>query len=114
MIGGWIRNVLGTLLPQTIGQGGAAQEKKAKPRLEVGEGPALDPEEAREKSGELLAMFRKTGEKLDSIRLRMKARQLVKQNLVKPFSDMDNVVDEVTEKLVQNAQMDPRFKKWFA
>lgn len=111
---GWIKNVIYTVLPQTIGQGASALEKKAKAKLEdeeQGSGQA-DVEETREKSSQLLGLVRKPGQTLNAIKLRVNARKKVKKNL-SSFYDIDGIPEEITEKLIEAAQVDPFYKKWF-
>ncbi len=108
----WIKNVLQTLLPQTLGQGAATYEKKAKAKLEMGDGPHPSAEEVQKQSAELGGIIKKTGETLNAVKLRVNARRKVKKNIAS-FYDMDGLPEEITEKLVEAAEADPFFKKWF-
>jgi len=117
---GWIKNVINTIvintiLPQTLGQGAQAIDRKSKARLqEEDENPLDDAEvqETREKSSKLLGGIRRPGQTLNSLKLRINARKKVKKNL-SPFYDIDGIPEEVTEKLIEAAQEDPFYKKWF-
>lgn len=114
---GWIKNVIGTILPQAIGQGASAIAKKGRLKVdeeEGGEGGESEAalQETREKSSKFLGAVTKTGQPLDNLKLRINVRRKVKKNLA-PFYDLDDIPEEITEKLVEAAQSDPFFKKWF-
>lgn len=105
MIVGWIKNF--------IGQGAQAFEKKAKPRLiDVTDGVSMTEEAARRRSSELLSMVRRGGDQIDRLRFWLNARRRARNNLA-DFYDMPDVMDEVTEKIVEVAKEDPFYRKLF-
>ena len=111
MIVGWIKNIFAAILPEQL-QGAAAFEKKAKPRLTEADEEAPSTEEAQKKSSELLSMIRRSGSQIDDLRLAFNMRRKVKKNLA-DFYDSPDVVDEVTEKLIEAAKRDKRIRKIF-
>ena len=111
---GWIHNLIGAILPNSVGQGAQTFEKKARAKLiDVTDAASLN-EEARRKSLELLSMTPKGSVKVDrfpfssSTRIRKK----VKKNIT-PFYDTAEIMDEITERVVEAAKEDPFYKKLF-
>lgn len=112
MIVGWIKNFIWSILPEQIGQGAQAFEKKAKARLiDVTDGVSLA-EEARKRSSELMSIVRKGGGHLDQLRFWLSARRKVKGNLADAF-DAPDIMDEITEKILEVAKEDPFYRKMF-
>lgn len=112
----WIKNIISSILPwtnsQTMGQGAQAFEEKAKAKLiGVTDGVYLS-EEARKKSMEYYALARKTGTPLERPPLWSEVRKKVKKNVAN-FYDIEEVMDEITERIVEAAQHDPFYKKLF-
>ncbi len=112
---GWIKNVISAVLPNAIGQGAATFEKKAKAKLTdingVAEGAPLV-EEARRRSLEFMNLLRKSGGRMEKFRLRLSARRKVKKGIADVY-DIPEIVDEVTEKIMETAQEDPYFRRLF-
>lgn len=112
VITGWIKNIFAAILPEQLGQGAQAFEKKVKPRLiDVTDGVSLT-EEAQKKSLELLSMIRRSGSHIDNLRLAFDVRRRTKKSLA-DFYDMPEIMDEVTEKLIEVAKEDKRVRKIF-
>lgn len=112
VITGWIKNIFAALLPEQLGQGAQAFEKKVKPRLiDVTDGVSLT-EEAQKKSLELLSMIRRSGSHIDNLRLAFDVRRRTKKGLA-AFYDIPEIMDEVTEKLIEVAKEDKRVRKMF-
>lgn len=115
MIVGWFKNLFAPARPEEserIGQGAQSFERKARPRLiDVTEGISLS-EEARKRSTELLSLLRRGGIHIDRFRLWLSARRKIKNNLA-DFYDTPEIMDEVTEKILDAAQEDPRLRKMF-
>jgi hypothetical protein len=113
MIVGWFKNLFGVARPEEVGQGASAFERKAKVNLiDITDGVSLT-EEARRRSTELLSMIRRGGIQIDRLRLWLTARRKVKNNIA-DFYDIPDIMDEVTEKILDAAQEDPRLRKLFS
>jgi hypothetical protein len=113
MIVGWFKNLFSPARPEEVGQGASAFEKKAKVNLiDITDGVSLT-EEARKRSTELLSMIRRGGIQIDRLRLWLTARRKVKNNIA-DFYDIPDIMDEVTEKILDAAQEDPRLRKLFS
>ena len=114
MITGWIKNIFTAILPEQLGQGAQAFEKKAKARLSASNSENTDGgsvlEEAQKKSLELLSLLRRSGSEIDGLRLAFNLRRKTKKNLADGF-DMPEIMDEVTEKLIEAAKEDRRLRK---
>ncbi len=105
----WVRNVISSILPASLGQGGETFEKKEKPRLfDVTDGYFLV-EEAR-KWG--LSMVRKGRTELDEVRDKLRARRFVRKNISEVY-DLPEIIDEVTEKIYEASREDHRFRNLF-
>ena len=101
-----------SILPEQIGQGAQSFEKKAKARLiDVTDGVSLT-EEAQKRSSELLSLIRRSGSQIENLRLVFNLRRKVKKNLA-DFYDIPDIMDEVTEKLIEVAKEDRRVRKIF-
>jgi hypothetical protein len=112
MIVGWFKNLFASGRSESIGQGAQSFERKAKVQLiDVTDGVSLT-EEARKRSTELLSMIRRGGIQIDRLRLWLTARRKIK-NSVADFYDIPDIMDEVTEKIIDAAQEDPRLRKMF-
>ncbi|HEX5037380.1 MAG TPA: hypothetical protein VFX30_09510 [bacterium] len=116
MIVGWFKNLFASGRSEhpsdAIGQGASSFEKKAKVQLiDVTDGVSLT-EEARKRSTELLSMIRRGGIQIDRLRLWLTTRRKIK-NSVADFYDMPEIMDEVTEKILDAAQEDTRVRKLF-
>ena len=112
MIVGWFKNLFASVLPENIAQGAQTFEKKAKVKLiDVTDGVSLS-EEARKRSTELMSMIRRGGFQIDRLRLWLTARRKIRNN-VADFYDIPDIMDEVTEKIIDAAQEDPRLRKMF-
>jgi hypothetical protein len=108
----WVKNILSAIMPMSVGQGAETFEKKAKARLiDVTEGVSLA-EEARKRSMELLSVIRRGGVSLDRLRLWLSIRRKTKKGLA-DFYDMPEIMDEVTEKILEAAEFDPFYKRMF-
>lgn len=117
MIVGWFKNLFASERPEhasgSIAQGAQTFEKKAKAQLiDVTDGVSMT-EEARKRSTELLSMIRRGGIQIDRLRLWLTTRRKIK-NSVADFYDMPEIMDEVTEKILDAAQEDPRVRKLFS
>jgi len=117
MIAGWIKNIFASILPDQIGQGAQTFEKKAKARLiDITDGESLVEEaqkrEAQKRSAEFMSLLRKSGAQIENLRLAFSARRKVRKNLA-DFYDMPDIMDEVTEKLIEVAKEDKRIRKMF-
>ncbi len=117
MITSWIRNFVSTFLPgggpESVGQGAQAFEKKARAKLiDITDGVYLA-EEARKRSRELLTTIRRGGATFDRLKLWINVRRKVKKN-VADFYDMPEILDEITEKIVETAREDPFYRKLFS
>ena len=107
-----IKNIITSILPEHIGQGAQAFEKKAKPRLiDVTDGVSMA-EESRKRSNELLSVIRRGGVQIDRLRFWLNARRRTRGSLA-DFYDMPDIMDEVTEKIVEAAREDPFYRKLF-
>jgi hypothetical protein len=112
MIVGWFKNLFSSGRSEHIGQGAQTFEKKAKATLiDITDGVSLT-EEARKRSTELLSMIRRGGSRIDRLRLWLTGRRKIK-NSVADFYDMPEIMDEVTEKILDAAQEDHRLRKMF-
>jgi secreted Zn-dependent insulinase-like peptidase len=112
VIVGWFKNLFAFARPEEIGQGAQTFERKAKAKLiDVTDGVSLT-EEARRRSTELLSMIRRGGTQIDRLRLWLTARRKIK-NSVADFYDIPDIMDEVTEKILDAAQKDSRLRKMF-
>jgi hypothetical protein len=107
-----IKNII-SLLPHITQQGAINEEKKKeKPRLmDVMEARFLS-EEAHKRNVELSSLIRNNGNILGEDRLREGVEKKVTA-LMAPYYQHSEIVDEVTEKLVDVAQHDPYYKRWF-
>ncbi len=113
----WFKNIISAILPggpaETIGQGARTFEKKAKARLiDVTDGVHLA-DAARKKSGELVSLLLRGGERVDRFRLWMGARKKVKKNVMDAY-DMPELLDEITEKIVEASKEDPFYRRLFS
>jgi hypothetical protein len=112
VIVGWLKNIITAILPDSIGQGAQAFERKARPRLiDVTDGVSMT-EEAHRRSKELLSVIRRGGAQIDRLRFWLNARRRTRGNLA-DFYDMPDIMDEVTEKIVEAAKEDPFYRKMF-
>ena len=112
MIVGWFKNLFASDRPEHLGQGAQTFEKKAKAHLiDITDGVSMT-EEARKRSTELLSMIRRGGIQIDRLRLWLTTRRKIK-NSVADFYDMPEIMDEVTEKILDAAQEDTRVRKLF-
>lgn len=112
MIVSWIKNIITAILPEQIGQGAQAFERKSRSRLiDVTHGASMT-EEARRRSTELLSMVRQGGVQIDRLRFWLNARRRVRSKLA-DFYDMPEIMDEVTEKIVEVSKEDSRLRKMF-
>ena len=110
---GWVKDILVSILPESVGQGAETFEKKTKPQLiDVSEGVSFV-EEARRQSVALMERMKKSGTKADKLRAWIKARRKVKENLA-DFYDIPGVMEEVTERMIEAAEFDPFYKKLFS
>lgn len=108
----WVKNILSAIMPMSVGQGAETFEKKAKAKLiDVTEGVSLT-EEARKRSLDLLSTIRKGGDSLDRLRLWLSVRRKTKKGLA-DFYDMPEIMDEVTEKILEAAEFDPFYRRMF-
>lgn len=99
--------------PEPSGQGAQAFDRKSKVNLiDVTDGVNWLEEAARKQSLELSSLARKTGTPLERPPLWSNIRRKVKKN-AGGFTDIDEVIDEVTEKIIEAAQSDPFYKKLF-
>ena len=113
MISGWIKNIFAAILPaEQLGQGAEAFEKKVKPRLTETPDEVLPTAEAQKQSSELMSLIQRSGAQIDHLRLAFDMRRKVKKNLA-DFYDMPDIMDEVTEKLIDAAKEDKRIRKIF-
>lgn len=111
MIVGWFKNLF-SARPEEIGQGAQAYERKAKVKLiDITDGVSLA-EEARKRSTELMSMVRRGGIHIDRLRLWLNGRRKIR-NSVADFYDIPEIMDEVTEKIIDAAQEDSRLRKMF-
>jgi len=105
------------MLPQAQEQGGLADEKNKKAQqkrpkmLDVLEAKALS-EEARKRNVELDSLIRQTGPVVIQSELRESVSKKVGA-LTAPNYQHSDVLDEVTEKLVDAANYDDGIKRWF-
>lgn len=116
MIVGWFKNLFASDRSEhpggSLSQGANAFEKKAKAHLiDITDGVSIT-EEARKRSTELMSMIRRGGIQIDRLRLWLTTRRKIKNN-VADFYDMPEIMDEVTEKILDAAQEDPRLRKLF-
>ena len=112
MIVGWFKNFISAILPERIGQGAQAFESKSKAKLiDVTDGVYLT-EEARKRSLELLTIVRKGSVHLNRFLLWLNVRRKAKGQ-VADFFDLPEIMEEVTEKIVEAADIDPFYKKLF-
>lgn len=103
----WIKNVISSVLPASAGQGAEAFEEKARPKLfDVTDGYYLV-EEAK-KWG--INFIRRSREDLGDLRMRFRTRRKVRKGLADSY-DLPEIVDEVTEKLVNSARHDAHYKR---
>lgn len=109
-----IKNIL-LLLPYITQQGAIDVEKKKKkekPRLvDVMEARFLS-EEARKRNVALSSLVQNNERILAEDQLREGVHKKV-SNLMAPYYQHPDIVDEVTEKLVDVAKHDPYYKRWF-
>lgn len=105
----WFKGILSSVLPSPIvGQGAQEADKKEKPHLfDVADGYFLA-EEARKLGVNFVRRSRSDFENLWS---RMGVRRKVRKNIAE-FYDLPDLVDEVTEKIVEYSREDSRFKKF--
>jgi hypothetical protein len=107
-----IKNII-SLLPHLTLQGAVnIEKKKEKPRLlDVMEARFLS-DEARKRNIELSALIRDNGNILKEDHLRDGVQKKVNA-LMAPYYQHPEIVDEVTEKLVDVAKHDPFYRRWF-
>lgn len=109
-----IKNIL-LLLPHITQQGAIDVEKKKKkekPRmLDVMEAQYLS-EEARRRNVALSSLIQNNGNIVSEDRLREGVQKKVNA-LMAPYYQHSEIVDEVTEKLVDVAKHDPYYRRWF-
>ncbi|MBI4196520.1 MAG: hypothetical protein HY539_01725 [Deltaproteobacteria bacterium] len=105
----WVKGVIHTVLPNSIGQGVEELEKKVKPHLfDVTDGFYVV-EEAR-KWG--VNFIKRSWTDLDELRMRINMRRKVKRHLAAPFQTPD-IIDEVTERICEASKDDPRIRRIF-
>ena len=101
---------------EKLGQGAQAFERKAKASLFTNEGEKnssleLESENIKQQNLKLLRLVQEEGPPaMDRVPLRYKIRKKVKEGLVDAY-DVPEITDEVTERLVEAAQMDARIRK---
>lgn len=116
-----IRHIL-DLLPQVTQQGADDWERKrarldsakqAKPRLlDLVEARALS-EEARKQNMRLSQVLKQRKPDMKRVGQRESVRHKV-DALIAPYYKHPEIMDEITEKLVDAAEHDPFYKRWFA
>jgi len=107
-----IRNIL-SLLPQLVQQGAAELEKRReKSKLrDLLEAQHLS-EQAKNSHVEFLSLLRKNKFSLEKKRLRRHVRKKVQKVIATQYNHKE-IVDEVTERLVDAASHDPFYQRWF-
>ncbi|MBI1910277.1 MAG: hypothetical protein HYS22_08930 [Deltaproteobacteria bacterium] len=109
---GWFKNVVNHLLPGVISQGaGEIDERGKAPLIDVAEGTYLA-EKAREKGAMLLGIIQRGGTEMARLQLAYKAKKQVRRH-ISPAFDTPEIVDEVTERIVDAALADPHYKTLF-
>ena len=108
-----IRHIL-DLLPQVTQQGADDRERKrAKPRLlDLVEARVLS-EEARRQNLRLSQVLKQRQPDVKRAGQRENVRHKV-DALIAPYYKHPEIMDEITEKLVDAAEHDPFYKRWFA
>ena len=104
----WIKNRITGLFPQGVSEGTAELQKKKET-----EDLAYLAEKTQEKGALLLGMIEKGGAEMARRSLQERARKKVKKNLLAAY-DIPEVVDQVTERLVDAALADPHYRGWFS
>ena len=113
----WINKIFTSVLPkgstEATSQGAQSFEKKDKKArlIDVTDGIHMS-EEARRKSMEFFSIANRGGQKVNRPPLWSQVRKKVKGNIADDYN-MDEIIDEVTEKILEAAQEDPFYKKLF-
>ncbi|MDO8644583.1 MAG: hypothetical protein Q7S00_06445 [bacterium] len=108
----WIKNIFNSVLPQAIGEGTRELQKKEQKKI-VDEDLSYMAEKAREKGALLSGMIKEGGAEMLRRQLKEQARQKVSRYMTPAFSDSE-IIEEVTDRLVDAAMADPHYKAWFS
>jgi len=112
----WVKNLFGfpSTAPEQVGQGAQAFEKKARAKLkeEPQEEERLTDEEARRRSMALFSVTRKGGSEPVRFPLSMSVKNKAKKSIA-DFYDIPEIMEEITEKIQEAAEVDPFYKKLF-
>lgn len=111
----WIKNIVSHILPQNTATAGADEADKKRMRQLKMEEEAAElaqaSEEARKQGALLSGIVKKGRAKMARGEMFEKARAKVQKNLDPAFDNPD-IVDEVTERILEAALNDPHYKKW--
>lgn len=131
MIANWVKNILSTLVPtEAIGQGAKTFEKKTQERLtravEVDEeeltavlsedaikASIKASEDVRRRGAAFLKAVSGGGSRVDRLRIWLTVRRKVRKGLSGAYEGSPEVMDEVTDRILEAAQFDPRIRKLF-
>lgn len=113
---GWVRNLISNFLPigrpESVGQGAGTFEKKARAKLiDLADGVALT-EEARRNHLRLDSLKPKGQSPLQGLRMRRKIRKRVGDSLGDGY-EIPEIMEEVTEKILEVTQHDPFYRRLF-
>lgn len=108
----WIKSIVSHVVPNSVSQGAKEADEGKGLLIDVTEGAYLA-EKAGEKGALLLGMIQKGGSEVAKLQMAYKARKKIKKNLLPAYENVPDIVDEITERVVEAALADPYYKKLF-
>lgn len=106
----WVKQVIQTVLPTSIGQGAQEFEKKGKANLvDLTDGYQLV-EEAKKWGANI---FRSDHRDLDEVREKIQMRRKIKKGIAQ-FYNQPDLLDEVTERVYDASRFDSRLRRFFS
>ncbi|MDO8461714.1 MAG: hypothetical protein Q7S98_02520 [Deltaproteobacteria bacterium] len=108
----WIKSIVGHVMPNVISQGAKEADDDKGFLIDVAEGAYLA-EKAGEKGALLLGMIQKGGSEMAKLQMVYNVRKKVKKQISPAYENVPDIVDEITERVVEAALADPHYKKLF-
>lgn len=112
MIIQWIKNMIGIVRPESLGQGAREADRRARAKLSEETDPASAAEEAFRKGFELVGVLQQGGQILRRQKLRREIRKTVASKIATVYRHPE-IIDEVTERITEAAMTDSFYKRLF-
>jgi len=114
MILKWVKSVIGSQRTEAIQQGAVEEEKRRKENKLIDVAHEVLSKEAAERSAELDGLVKYGWPHVKREKFKRLVRRKVHDIVDKNFgTEGDEIIDEVTEKIVDTAEVDPYYQKMF-